>query len=790
MRFLKTVLRSFKRSPLLSGLNILGLSIGLGSFLVISLYLFQENSYEKGFADSERIYRVEEEFLSMGTIAMTSSNLEFRLPDFPEVELHSRLSDLGAGTKVIVEEKRFDIKRAFAADSNYFKLFNYDFLVGNAQEALSGPRQVVLSEATALRFFGTTDVIGKTIMALDFGSFNIVGVVSTKVLKSHLDFEVIFTSIFPNTYSTSSWFGIGGYSYVKLKKGVTPVQFKDQLDAMTARDVYPAIHPSKELPFEEWLNSPNKVSFVAKPIQEIYLNSSVQFEIYQNGDRQTRVTLSIIALFILFVASINFMNLTTAKSSQRTKEIGVRKVLGATKTKLIRYFLGETLLVTFLSTLLGAGLSELFIRVINSYWGADISISLITYPSLIGYLVLFVIGLGLLSGIYPALFLSSAKMIPLLKGMKLGSVLNLTSSRNLRNGLVILQFAIATTLIIGSIFINDQLKHLKNMDLGFNQDQVLVIKNMPLLKDSKYTFKTELMRNPAIKQASFTNRLPADGIESTTSTMLDPQTTFTLSHFMTDEYLHKVLGLKIIDGEWFNPEKQQYDSLTVINRTAARALGFENPVGEIFGNYWTIIGVVEDFYFGGLREAVQPAMFMYTPEQHRNLALQIDSKDVSIAEIEQVWSSFSSEPLEYYYLDQNFEGQLQKESQNAKAVLTLTILAILISCLGLFGLAAFTADERVHEFGVRKILGASVTDIIRHFGGSFIRLIMLAFFVSIPLAYYGVEIWLEGFANRTSITIWPFLLAGFLAIAIGVGTILFQSIKTGRLNPVDTLRNE
>ncbi len=788
--YLKTFLRSFRRHPLLSALNILGLSMGIGCFLVISLYLFQENSYETGFADKERIYRVEEEFMGMGLLASTSSNLEFRLGDFPEVEAHTRFSSFGGGTQLAVGDARFKVNSMLASDSNFFKLFNYDFLIGDSQTALMGKGKVVLSEHTALQLFGSIDVLGETIRHRDFGLFTVSGVVKQKVVKSHLDFDVLFTSFFPSQYQPNGWYGIGGYSYVKLKKGVSIDQLNAQLKALSKQEVYPIIHPSQELPFEEWITSPNKISFSAKPIRDIYLKSNVQFEINQNGDKLARVTLLIIAIFILFVASVNFMNLTTAKSSQRTKEIGVRKVLGASRGRLTTYFLTESILITLISTILGAGLSELFIRLINVYWNGDIVVSLATYPALIGYLFLFVLALGLLSGLYPALFLSSAKMIPLLKGMRLGRVLNLGSAKTLRNSLVVLQFAVSTTLIIGSIFINNQLSHLRKLDLGFNEDQVLVVKNIPVLKKSKDAFREELLRNAGVQQASFTHRLPADGTSATTTTLLDPETSFVLDHFYTDEFFEQVLDLELLEGEWFDPDKQQYDSLVVLNKTAAMALGYENAVGEIFGNYWTVIGVVDDFYFAGLRDVIGPAMFIYSPSRQNILATQIDTKSVTAADVEAVWSKFTSEPFEYYYLDQNFQGQLQKESENASAVLIFTVFAIFISCLGLFGLAAFTADERLHEFGVRKVLGADITDIVRHFGGGFLKLICIAFFVSIPIAYYGVELWLGGFANSTSLTPWPFLTAGILAIIIGLGTICFQSIKTARLNPADTLRNE
>ncbi|MBO3700665.1 ABC transporter permease [Roseivirga sp. E12] len=791
VNYLKTFIRSFRRHPLLSTLNVLGLSIGIGCFLVISLYLFQENTYEKGFSSSENIYRIEEDFMNMGMVATTSSNLEFRLGDFPQVDAHTRVSNLGSGTPVIVEENRYKVGKIFSADSNYFKLFDYEFLVGERATALNGRSKVVLSEKAAITLFGTIDVLGKTITHPDFGPFNVSGVVKKSVFKSHLDFDVLFTSFFPVKYDLYSWYGINAYSYVKLKRNVTAEQLKTQLDELSRAEIYPLMHPTKELSFEEWGKGQNKVVFFAKPLGDIYLESNVLFEIYQNGDKQTRITLLIIAIFILFVASVNFMNLTTAKSSQRTKEIGVRKVLGASRGRLTTYFLTESLFITFLSTVLGAGLSELFIRLINIYWNGDIMVSLLTYPVLLVYLLIFVFCLGIMSGMYPALYLSSAKMIPLLKGLKLGRVLNLASAKTLRNSLVVLQFAISTTLIIGSIFISNQLKHLKELDLGFNKDQVMVIKNMPVLKNSRLAFKDELMRNAGVSQASFTHRLPADGSSANTSIALDAENSITLDHFYADEYFEEVLDLDLITGEWFDPDKQQYDSLIVINKTAAMSLGYDDAIGQVIGGYWTVIGVVDDFYYGGLRDKIGPAMFIYTPEAQKNiLAAQIDPKTISPRDVERVWSQFTGEPFEYYYLNENYEGQIQAEQDNASAVLVFTVFAILISCLGLFGLAAFTADQRMHEFGVRKVLGANVSDIVRHFGGGFLKLILLAFVVAVPVAFYGINLWLEGFANRIVLSIWPFIAAGGLAVIIGIGTVCFQSFKTAMVNPATTLRNE
>ncbi|WP_170827425.1 ABC transporter permease [Roseivirga sp. 4D4] len=772
----------------MSSLNVLGLSIGIGCFLVISLYLFQENSYEKGFSNSERIYRIEEDFMGIGVVALTSNNLPYRLGDISVVESHTRVGALGGQMKVIVDNNRYS-QRVLSADSSFFKIFDYEFVQGDPGQVLKNPRETVLSRETALELFGTTDVLGQQLEFLDFPPHTIVGVTKPSVIKSHIDFDVLLTHR-NDEYKPTGWYGIGGYSYVKLVPGATQNAFQARLDSLTKDNIYPVVHPSGSLPFAEWVSSPNKIKLFPKPVRSIHSSSNVQMELGPNGDYQTRVTLTIIGLFILVIASINFMNLTTAKSSHRTKEIGMRKVLGASKKRLTTYFLVESVFITFISTVIGAALSELFIRVINIYWNGDITVSLLTYPILLAYLLAFVLVLGFVSGIYPAFFLSSAKMIPLLKGMKLGRVLNLASAKTMRNGLVILQFAISTTLIIASLFINNQLKHLSAMDLGFNNEQVLVIKNMPVLKSSKKAFRSELIRNPAVKKVGFSHRLPADGSSATTSVLLDSETSFTADHFYVDENFDEVLDLNVLEGEWFNSEKQQYDSLVVLNKTAAMSLGYDDPVGKVFGKYWTIIGVVEDFYYGGLRQEIGPAMFIYDKGRFNLLSAQIDAKLISIDEIEEIWSGFTNEPLEYYYLDQNFERQIQSEKENANAVLVFTVLAIFISCLGLFGLAAFKAEERLHEFGVRKVLGAKVSDIIKHFGGGFLRLIVFSFIVAIPIAYYGVNLWLEGYANRISIGLLPFMIAGCLALLIGLGTIFYQSIKTAKLNPVDTLRSE
>jgi len=792
--YLKSSLRLAFKKPLLPTLNLLGLSLGIGCFLVISLYLYQEHSYEKAFTDYERIYRVEENFLSMGQLAWTSGNMPYQLAEIPFVENQTRVGSFSGEFKLKIDDKSFALNTVLRADSSFLKMFDYELLYGNPETALDGPNKVLLSEESAFKLYGRADVVGETFRHLDFGVFEVSGVVKKNELKSHLDFDALAYAPW-SKYSTGSWFGIGGYSYVKLKPGTNIDNLNDALDQMTERVVYPVIYAEglksdDPLSYRQWSESANKVTFYAKPIRDVYLNSHLQFELGPNGDRQTRLTLSIVGIFILIVASINFMNLTTARSSLRVKEIGVKKVLGAKRTGLIQQILMESLLFTLVAALIGAASSELFLWLVNQRLGDVIGISVFTLPEFITWLVIGLMLLGFIAGLYPAFYLSKAKMVPLLKGKAIGSVLNMKSAGGVRNSLVVLQFVISSSLIASSIVVYQQLNHLREMNLGFAKDQVVVVKNAYELRDNKQAFKNELLKMPGVNAASYTARVPVDGSNSTLSTLLDSETTLTFAQFYSDEDLQGALGLELLEGEWYNPEKQHYDSLVLINEAAAKAIGLEDPINKVFGNYYRIQGVVKDFFWGNLREEVGPAILFIAEKTPNKLAVNINTASAGLSDIERLWEQFSGEAIELEFLDQSFQNQILKEKQGIDAVLAFTILAIVIACLGLFGLAVFHADQRKHEFGIRRVLGASLNNLAGLFSLQFIKLIVIAFLISIPLATYGLELWLNGFANRVEVGAGVFVFAAGITLLIALLTLLFQSIKVALTNPVETLRNE
>lgn len=771
-------------------MNIAGLSIGIASFLVIVLYIFQETSYEKGFADHERIYRLEKHMLSMGRVAWSGSNLQFVLDEVPEVEAHSRFS-VSYGMKIIEEENYYETDKTIWSDHKFLELFDYKVILGNPEVPLPGPGSVVLTSAMAEKVFGSTDVIGRELEVSKSGVFLISAIIEQPLIKSHLDFDMLIHREEEENFSPNGWYSVHGYTYARLAENVTQAALDEKLTELSRTKIFPNVFlPQEGMSFEDWIGQDNHINYKSKPLDDIHLESNLDYEIGAGGDKQSLLTLGLIGLFILTIASINFMNLTTARSSGRTKEIGIRKVLGTRKKGLIIQFLTESMLLTVVAALIGAALAEASVYLINQEFGNVLSISLVKYPSLLLNVGVGVILLGLISGLYPAFYLSSARIIPLLKGMKLSRVLNLNLAKGLRNGLVVVQFTLSTGLIIASLFIYNQLIFLQNKDLGFDMEQSIVISNANDLKKNKQAFKNEILNIPGVEGASFTQRVPGDDFNGIHSVMLDAENSVVMSTFVADLDLFETLGLELADGDWFSPELVKTDSNVVLNQAAALAIGIEDPVGKIFGNYYRVVGVVEDFNYGSYREGVGPAIFSYSPDNGNRLVIRLDTEKVPMEQIEEVWSKFTSERISTHWVQQNFEKLLEREDQMANIVACFTGLAILISCIGLFGLAAFTADQRLHEFGIRKVLGATVNDVVRHFSFDFLRLIVIAFLISVPLSVWGVNAWLQSYADRISLRVDVFILAGILALAIAFFTILFQSLKTGKLNPVDTLRSE
>jgi len=792
MMNLKTAIRSFRNKPLIPALNLFGLSLGIACFLTISLYIYQETTYETEFSDYDRIYRVEERFMSMGELAWSSSNLAHKLPELPVVDQHTRVNAPGE-MQFSLNDQLFQVENVLLADNNFFQIFDYPFIAGNSAEALSGPGKIVLSENIAQRLFGRSDVVGEK-LEMEEDLFMVSGVVRMNELKSHLDFDAVaYQKV--SSYVPQRWLGIGGYSYVKVAPSASINQLQDQLDEMTERDVFSFLYrdglkSDDPITYEEWTSAPNSVIFSAKPIREIYTSSNLQFELGTNGDRQTRMTLSIIGIFVLVIALINFMNLSTSSASTRAKEVGVKKVLGAGKPRLVRQFLGQSVVFTLLAAMIGSGFSELFIRLINLKLGEVIGISLLDRPELIFGLIALMLLLGVLAGAYPAFYLSSVKSIPLLKGKTVSQFLNIRSALVFRNSLVVFQFIISSALIAASIIVLQQMSYLQELDLGYDKEQVIAISNAYELGDKLTAFRNDLMALPAIAGVSSTQRVPSDGSNSTLATVIDSDTPMQFGQFYADEHLAEVLGLELIEGEFFDAADLGNDSLVIVNESAAQSIGLEDPIGKTFGANFRIKGIVKDFKFAGVRAPIGPAVLFVSDDSHARMVLRINTVDFQIAEINELWKEYSEVPMEAQFLNDQYEKLLAKEKQATDAVLVFTVLAILIAVLGLFGLATFSAEQRKREFGIRRVLGASFKELIGLFSLHFVKLILIAFLCSIPLSYYGLREWLAGFATRIDIGWVVFILTAVFVFCVAAMTLLVQSLQISRVNPVETLSDD
>lgn len=791
---LKIALRQFRKNKLISFLNLFGLSIGLASFLVISFYVIQESSYERSFENAESTYRIVSHFGSFGDQAETSSNLVHMLNEIPGIDAFTtakRSEDVAAE----IGESTFTVSSLLSVDSAFFDVFDYNLLYGNPNTVLTSPKEVVLTEREALRLFGRLDPIGELITLERLGAYVVTGVIKTPTFKSHLNFDMLISQG-TVAYSTGRWNTVNTYLYVVLGQGANKQSLDKGLMAIIEKYAWPVKAPYyPDTTFEQWIEGAFRTTYHAQPIRDIYLYSDLNGDMEPKGNATMVYTFAIIAILILMIASINTVNLLTARSSDRAKEVGLRKVFGTAKKILVFQFMTESFLITSLSALLALGLAELAIQWIKISADVSITFSLYNTPQLIWPIIAFVIIMGVLSGIYPAFYLSSVKVTALLKGRNLGKVLGISSGKTLRNILVVVQFTFSIFLITATLFVYLQIDYLKHKDLGLQPKDVLVISNVWNLKESQTAFYEEIKKLPFVRSTGTSSyHQPGDLSETMHLKLADKENNEVyLTWLFSDAELFKTLGIEMLEGQTYSEAMAADTSLIILNEAAVKAYGFSEPLNERIGRkngkWYQIIGIVEDFNYESLRAPVEPAAFFIVKNGSKAYINLLPGQE-NISKIKEVWDTFTDKPMEYNLLEANFTQQIAKEKQTAGLIVTFTLLAVVIACVGLFGLAVFTADQRTHEFGVRKVLGASINDIVKHFSYDFMRLIGVAIVLAVPLSIMAVNSWLQGFADRISLSAGGFILSGILALIIAFFTIFFQALRTGRLNPVETLRNE
>jgi putative ABC transport system permease protein len=807
--YLKIAWRNLLRNKTFSFINIFGLAVGLSCFIMIALYVLDELSYDRFNDNAGRIYRIDSDIRFGGgeMHAALSSDMTGQVlkKDYPQVEQYTRIYNSN-GYKLIKKGTSF-IKETNVAnvDSTFFEVFTFPAIAGDTRTALDQPNTVVVTQSAAKKYFGTTDVIGKTIEISDNKSkfYKITAVIADMPKNGHFNFDFLF-SMKNVDYKWGQFTSHNFHTYLLLTKGTDYKVFEKNFDQYINRYVLPFVQQFVKITsMDEFRKAGNKLEYTLTPLTKIHLYSDFQYELAPNGNIQYVYIFGAVALFILLIACVNFMNLTTARSANRAKEVGIRKVLGTERKELMLQFLCESILMVFLSLIIAVGISWIALPIFNEIANKSIHISDLFSPTLLLFLIALPILVGLIAGSYPAFFLSGFKPVEVLKGkLKMGS-----KNGGLRSVLVVFQFSTSIFLIIGTIVIYRQLHFIQTKDIGFNKDQVLIVNDSyGLGANNVYVFKDDIAKMSGVQTSTVSSYLPVDNSSRSdmsffTDPVMDVKNGLDMQYWMVDPDYIRTMGMKIVKGRSFSKEFLSDSNAIIINETTEKILARIDPINTklyVADNNnkllpYNIIGVVKNFNYESLHQKVGPLSMMLGKGGGGYVAFKVSPSNVAgiISRMEEKWKALApGMPFSYRFLDDSFNEMYNAEQRVGKIALIFSILAIAIACLGLFGLATFIAEQRTKEIGIRKVLGASVTGIVRLLSKDFVRLVVISFVFAAPLGWYFMNKWLQDYVERISISWWIFVLAAGLAIFIALATVSLQAIKTALMNPAKSLRTE
>jgi len=825
--YFKTAWRNMLHNRTSSLINISGLSIGIACTLLIVIFIKNELSYDRFHRNADRIFQVVlngnmdgQEFWAGNTPPPVGAALTSNIPEVESFTRFYKPNDMVVRyEQTNAAEKFFTEKNVLAVDSNFLQLFDFKIVEGNAATALMKPGSVVITEEMAKKYFGDDpdsyrDPIGKTLLiGQDKKPFAVTAVIKKLPSQSSIQFDFLApVADFPVVKRFSwSWVWLQMMCYVKLKENVptdkTSIhQLESKFPAMVKVQAANAFKRIGK-PFDEFLSSGGKWNLHLMPLTDVHLRSaSIAMPWLSHISNIKYIYIfGSIALFIVLLACVNFMNLSTARASKRAKEVGIRKVTGSTRAQLVKQFLSEAFLYSFLSSIIAVALVAVLLKGFSMIIDEPISFQTAFTPSIWLSLLALTIITGLLAGSYPALYLTSFKPVLILKGKNLFS--GNKKDLLIRNGLVVFQFTISTIMIVGTLVVLKQLRFFRNTDMGFNKENVLIVTSTDRLGESEESFRDAVTQIPGITTASITTSIPSggafgDSYKAQPDDNVAEVKDIGLNSFMVDESFIPTLNIKVMQGRNFS--KTFSDSASIIlNQEAVRQIGWKDPIGK-WVQYpggddvrFKVIGVVKNFNIESLQAAITPfALFHLSSKTYgfgHNVIAKIRSEDLSkvINQVETRWKGFaSSEPFDYNFLDAAFDSQYRSEHRLGSIFSIFAALSIFIACLGLFGLSAFMAERRTKEIGVRKVLGASVPSVVMLLSKDFLRLTLIAIVIAFPVAWYFMSKWLEDFAYRIDITWTIFLLAGLGTLIITLVTISFQAIGAAVANPVKSLRTE
>jgi putative ABC transport system permease protein len=806
--YLTIALRSLLRNKAYSLINIFGLAVGLAVCALITLYVADELSFDRFHANADRIYRVDSEVkfqTIQASIASAPAPMGAAMKaDFPEVEDFVRFRATGAWNFQYDndrEHKVFRVEDVAYADPSFFTVFTAPVVQGNGTAALSTVETLVLTEEYAAKYFGSENPIGKRLLG-DNNKYYTVGAVMKRLpATSHLKFNVLISMTSSADSKKIDWGSNNYNTYILLKHGTNPTALNNKFPAFVKKHLVPQWERDLHISFEQVSAAGGYWKNELFPMTRIHLFSGNKLgEISPNGSMQYVWVFSCVAAFVLFIACINFMNLATARATNRAKEVGIRKTLGSQRSQLVVQFLAESSLMVACALVLAFCLVEIALPAFNELAGKELSRAVLHTPVFMGVLALLFASVSVVAGAYPAFVLSSFQPVKVLKGEKS------SGSRNsfLRSTLVVVQFTASVALIIGTLVIFNQLRYIQSKSLGFNREQVLVVEDPNTLPDgSVQRFKQELTRLAGVKSATVSGYLPTGGWRNNSILWIGRGNDMSMAvqQWYVDADYIPTMGMTVTQGRGFNASNLADSTTTILNESAAtKFFGKENPLGKIVQTggsdstrrLYTVIGVVKDFHYESLRETIQPlALFMDKTVGATSIRFDATQAASVLAVVESTWKRLNpNKPFEYRFMDDAFNRIYRTEQRTGTILGVFTALAIGIACLGLFGLAAFTAETRTKEIGIRKVLGASVASIIGLLSKDFLKLVLVAIIVAIPLAYWAMSKWLQDFAYRVELQWWVFALSGVLAVAIAFATVAAQAWRVARANPVNTLRSE
>jgi len=801
---IKYSLRSFKRQRSYILINILGLSIGIACSLLITLFVLNEASYDKYNVKKDRIYRAILEGKIGGqelTIATSSAIMgPTMLREFPEVEDFLRMAGKSP-TIIEYNDQTFTEEHLVEADSSFFNFFSIPVIKGDPKNLLNAPRKAVLSESTAKKIFGNENPIGKAIkIGNDSARFIISGVMSDIPGNTHFEANIL-TSFMTNPRSTATiWLSNSFSTYLLLKPNTSYVSVDEKIPEMIIKYVGPEVKQYMGISIEDFTSKGDKYGFFLQNLADIHLDPSIQQEFKDASDPKYLIIFGTISIMIVLIAAINFMNLATAQATRRAKEVGIKKVGGSTRGMLIVQFLSESFVLSFISLIVALIIIKVSLPYFNNLLGADLNLRLFSEWYIIPGLLVFTLLVGIMAGSYPALFLSSFNPYEVLKG----SVKASTQNGRLRRVLVVFQFAVSILLITGTIIMYRQISYMLNKDVGFNKEQMLVINRAGALESRVESFRNAVKEIPGVINISSSTAVPGRN-NNNNGYLLEGRKdeTFLMTTNWIDYDYIDTYGMKLAEGRSFDKSFTTDQQACIINEAAARNFGitdikntrFMQPGDSARVNYLQVIGIVKNFNFESLRNPIQPYVFCFKTDNFQwgyiTVKLNAQNFQRAITEIEKIWKEFTSnDPLQYYFVDEDFEQMYIQEKQNAQMAVIFSILAIFIAALGLFGLTSFTVEQRTKEIGVRKAMGSSVTGIYYVISREIILLVSISALIAWPLIYYIADRWLENFFFRINPGAFSFLGGLFIAICTAVITISFRIMKAARINPAQSLKYE